>query len=90
MSDPPDFEFLPEIEPDDHAWDTASGAPRGRCFAFAGSDMVVLGTVEASPEVPRWDDLRGWNISAIRYQYLGTIGGEPCWSAELASDTESG
>jgi NAD+ diphosphatase len=78
-------EFLPEIEPGAHAWDAASGGPRGRCFAFAGSDMIVLGLAHGSPQIPSWDDLRAWDIPAIRYQYLGTLGGEPCWSAELAS-----
>jgi NAD+ diphosphatase len=83
MSDPHVFTFQPEIEPHENAWDAVSGGPRGRCFAFAGSDMVVLGTADESPQVPTWDDLRAWNISAIRYQYLGTLDGEPCWSAEL-------
>ena len=86
MSDPRQFEFLPGIEPDDQAWDAASGDPRGRCFAFAGSDMVVLGLPDELPQVPSWDELRAWDISAIRYQYLGTLGGEPCWSAELPSE----
>jgi NAD+ diphosphatase len=85
MSESYELEFQPEIEPHDQAWDAASGGPCGRCFAFAGSDMVVLGTADDSPRVPNWDDLRAWGISAIRFQYLGTLGGEPCWSAELAS-----
>jgi NAD+ diphosphatase len=85
MSDPREFEFLPGIEPDDHAWDATRDGPRGRCFAFVGSDMVVLGSPDESPRVPNWDDLRSWDISAIRYQYLGTLGGEPCWSVELPS-----
>jgi len=84
MSDP--HEFLPGIEPDEQAWDAASGGPRGRCFAFVGSDMVVLNLSEELPQVPHWDHIRAWNISAIRYQYLGTLGGEPCWSAELPSE----
>jgi len=46
--------------------------------------MVVLGTADASPQVPSWDDLRRWDIAVIRFQYLGTLAGEPCWSAELA------
>ena len=83
MSEPDLLEFIPETEPHEHAWDPTNGHPRGRCFAFAGSDMLVLGTLGATSEVPSWDDLRAWNISAIRYQYLGTLGGEPCWSAEL-------
>jgi NAD+ diphosphatase len=77
------FEFLPETEPHEHAWDAASGNPLGRCFAFAGSNMLILGMPGQAPRVPSWDDLRSWKISAIRYQYLGTLGGEPCWSAEL-------
>jgi NAD+ diphosphatase len=77
-------EFVPEIEPHGHARDAVSGNPRGRCFAFAGSDMLVLGQPEHKPRIPSWDDLRAWDISAIRYQYLGTLGGEPCWSAEIA------
>src|SRR3954447_2828909 len=84
MSDPYSFDFLPAIEPHNHAWDTASGNPRGRCFAFVGSDMLILGTPGDAPSVPSWDDLRAWDITALRYQYLGTLGGEPCWSAELA------
>ena len=84
MSAPNQFEFLPQIEPGDHAWDPESGNPHGRCFAFVGSDMVVLGTADASPQVPSWDDLRRWDIAVIRFQYLGTLAGEPCWSAELA------
>ena len=86
MTDPQEFEFLPGIEPDDNAWDAASGIPLGRCFAFAGLDMVVLGPADRSPRVPNWDDLRAWDISAIRYQFLGTLAGEPCWSAELATE----
>jgi NAD+ diphosphatase len=84
MSDP--HEFLPGIEPDDQAWDAASGGPRGRCFAFAGSDMVVISSADELPQVPRWDDLRSWDAAVIRYQYLGTLGDEPCWSAELRSE----
>jgi NAD+ diphosphatase len=86
MSDPREFEFLPGIEPDDLAWDAASGGPRGRCFAFAGSDMVVISSADELPQVPRWDDLRSWDAAVIRYQYLGTLGDEPCWSAELRSE----
>jgi NAD+ diphosphatase len=89
MSDPPEFEFLPGIEPDDRAWDATSDGPCGRCFAFVGSDMVVLSSADELPRVPRWDDLRAWDISAIRYQYLGTLGGEPCWSAELPSEVSA-
>src|SRR5688500_14220725 len=85
MSDDQPFEFLPDTEPHEHARDPVSGDPRGRCFAFVGSDMLILGTTAEAPQVPSWDELRTLNISAIRYQYLGALGGEPCWSAELAT-----
>jgi NAD+ diphosphatase len=84
MSEHQPFDFLPDTEPHEHAWDAAGGDPRGRCFAFAGSDMLILESPGEAPAVPTWDDLRAWNISTIRYQYLGTLGGEPCWSVELA------
>jgi NAD+ diphosphatase len=86
MSDFRRFEFLPETDPRDHAWDAASGERRGLCFAFAGSDMLILEKVGEAPQVPSWDDLRAWDITAVRYQYLGTLDGEPCWSAELSSE----
>jgi NAD+ diphosphatase len=83
MSDPRELEFFPGIEPHDQAWDASTGGPHGRCFAFVDSDLVVLGSEDESPRIPSWDDLRAWNIPAIRYQYLGILSGEPCWSAEL-------
>ena len=86
MSDSHAFEFLPEVEPGDHVWGAVSRDPRGWCFAFAGSEMLVLGTPDSPSQVPSWHDLRAWDITAIRYQYLGTLDGEPCWSAELAPD----
>jgi NAD+ diphosphatase len=86
MSESQRSEFLPEIEPREHAWDASSSDPRGRCFAFAGSDLLILGKLDAVPEIPSWDDLRAWNVTTVRYQYLGTLGGEPCWSAELVPE----
>ena len=86
MSNARPSEFLPETEPPDYAWDAVGGDPRGRCFAFAGSDMLVLGRAGEAAQVPSWDDLRAWGITAIRHQYLGTLGGEPCWSAEVAPE----
>jgi NAD+ diphosphatase len=86
MSGHQSADFFPDIEPHDHAWDAVSGQPRGRCFAFAGSDLLILSKPDAELGIPSWDDLRAWDISAIRYQYLGTLAGEPCWSAELAPE----
>ena len=85
MSDYQPSEFVPDTEPHEHAWDPVSGDPRGRCFAFVGSDMLILKATGEAPEIPTWDELRALNISAVRYQYLGALGGEPCWSVELAS-----
>ena len=48
--------------------------------------MLVV-TAEANvPEIPSWDNFREWEITADRYQYLGTLDGEPCWSVELQSN----
>ena len=82
MTESSPFKFVPAIEPDERALDAAHGLPRGRCFAFAGSDMLVW-TAGESPHVPSWDEIRRWDISEVRYQYLGFLGEEPCWSVEL-------
>jgi NAD+ diphosphatase len=79
------IEFQPAVEPTEHARKAADGDPRGRCFAFAGSDMLVVNRVNGAPQVPTWDDLRRWNVPTVRYQYLGALTGEPCWSAEIAN-----
>jgi NAD+ diphosphatase len=76
--------FVPAVEPVEHARDSASGGPRGRCFAFAGGDLLVIATDDNARQVPSWDDVRTWNLDVTRHQYLGTLAGEPCWSAELA------
>ncbi len=86
MSDSAPNTFLPEVEPAEHAWNAATGEPRGRCFAFSRTDMLVIRTKADSLEIPRWENLREWDIGTSRFQYLGTLDGEPCWSAELASD----
>jgi NAD+ diphosphatase len=80
------FEFLPAIEPAERDQDAANGEPRGWCFAFLGSDMLVAKTSDG-PRIPSWGELRTWDVGAIRYQFLGTLDGEPCWSAELRVDS---
>ncbi|MGH2617218.1 MAG: NAD(+) diphosphatase [Thermomicrobiales bacterium] len=82
------FDFLPAIEPSEHALASANGEPRGRCFAFSSSDMLVNLSTSDTPEVPSWDDLRRWDVSTVRYQYLGALAGEPCWSVEVAPDLQ--
>jgi NAD+ diphosphatase len=76
--------FVPAVEPGEHARDSATGEPRGRCFAFAGGDLLVITTADHARQVPAWDDVRAWHLDITRHQYLGTLAGEPCWSAELA------
>ncbi|MBA2595637.1 MAG: NAD(+) diphosphatase [Chloroflexia bacterium] len=86
MTDSTRIAFLPAVEPGDEAREPSNGEPRGRCFAFAGSEMLVTARLDGISAVPTWEELRGWNIAPIRYQYLGTLGCEPCWSAELSPD----
>jgi NAD+ diphosphatase len=86
MNDSTPAAFAPAIEPATDAQERSNGDPRGRCFAFRGSEMLVV-TAGAAVDVPSWDALRQRNIAPIRYQYLGALSGEPCWSAELASNT---
>jgi len=86
MSNSSTFTFLPAVEPIQHAFDMASGEPRGWCFAFARSDMVVVSPEDGTAEIPSWDDLRAWDVTGIRYQYLGSLDGESCWSVELGTD----
>jgi NAD+ diphosphatase len=86
MADSAPFNFLPAVEPTDDAWAAGTGVPRGRCYAFSGTDMLVMMVEANTPGIPSWDDLREWDIAAVRYQYLGTLDGEPCWSAELPPD----
>jgi NAD+ diphosphatase len=83
MNDSTPADFHPAVEPTEHALEARSGAPRGLCFAFAGSDLLTWCDDDDAPRTPTWDDLRGWQIHPVRYQYLGALGGEPCWSAEL-------
>ncbi len=85
MTDSPPIDFSPAVEPAAGAREPVNGGPRGRCFAFAGAEMLVMAGTDGALEVPSWDDLRVWNISPIRYQYLGALRGEPCWSAELST-----
>jgi len=85
MDDSVPAAFSPAVEPSSAAQEARNGEPRGRCFAFRGSDMLVLQTDEA-PRVPSWDDLRRLSLTPVRYQFLGTLAEEPCWSVELPSE----
>jgi NAD+ diphosphatase len=86
MNDSTPDTFQPATAPTEHAREAATGQPRGRCFAFAGADLLILRAEDDTPEVPSWDHLRQWQLEPVRAQYLGALAGEPCWSAELAPD----
>ena len=79
--------FSPGIEPDDSASDEA-GLILGRCFAFAGSDLLSTVDSTNSPTIPTWSQLRNWGLTTIRHQYLGVLDNEPCWSVELEERIE--
>lgn len=78
--------FRAAVEPGDGARDPRSGDPMGRCFAFAGSELIVAADQNIGSLVPTWADLRHWQIASVRHQYLGTLDGEHCWSAEVTPD----
>ena len=86
MTDPIATHFTPAVEPGDHAHEPENGEPRGQCFAFVGSELLVVQSEHGVPSVPSWAHLRQWRLSAVRHQYLGLLDNEPCWSAELAAD----
>ncbi|HEY9696715.1 MAG TPA: NAD(+) diphosphatase [Trichocoleus sp.] len=72
--------FIPGIEPPldqtQPAW----------WFAFANSQMLVQ-TKAATATVPFVSSLAEIGCSPIRTQFLGTLDGFPCYSAELDSET---
>ena len=75
--------FQPGVTPPEQAIETATGQPRGRCFAFLDAELLIKTGATDAPDIPSWDDLRDWKLETVRYQYLGILAGEPCWSAEL-------
>jgi NAD+ diphosphatase len=80
--------FFPAIKPDEDAADTLSGNPRGLCFAFIGAELLIVRGPDDVPQIPLWDQMRHWGVTAVRWQYLGLLNGDPCWSAELMRDQE--
>ena len=88
MSEPMLPAFFPAIKPDEDAADTLSGNPRGLCFAFIGAELLIVRGPDDVPQIPLWDQMRHWGVTAVRWQYLGLLNGDPCWSAELMRDQE--
>lgn len=77
--------FSPGIDPVPDARDARNGEPRGRCFAFTAADLLVLEHADTI-DIPTWEDFRAWDLAIVRYQYLGALDGEPCWSIELPAE----
>src|SRR3954454_12425306 len=86
MSEPMLPAFFPAIEPDEHAADALNGNPRGLCFAFIGTELLIVRSPGEMPQIPLWDQVRQWGLTAVRWQYLGLLNGDPAWSAELTKD----
>lgn len=79
--------FAPGVDPDDAALEPGSDLPRGFCFAFVGADLLLRQDAEERPTVPTWQELREWDVRAVRRQYLGRLGNEPVWAAELHAES---
>ena len=75
-----DTTFVPAIDPPAEE----SGAGDAWCFAFRERDLLVRRTEDGRASVPLLADLH--QAAPLRRQYLGTLGGRGCWSAELAAD----
>lgn len=86
MSDTSQSPFVPGVDPPAAARDADNGLPVGRCFAFAGSEILVIRQTSGTIDLPGWEEIRHWSLEVVRHQYLGVLYGEPCWSVELAAD----
>lgn len=87
MTVPTPSGFVPAVEPEADPDQPFPGDPQGFCFAFVASELLVRQIGESRLALPRWDDLRHWQLEVVRNQYLGSLHGEACWSVELAAET---
>lgn len=55
-------------------------------FVF-GSNKILIKEINNKPEIPYSKTLEEWHLSPARIQYLGTLQGSPCYSAELALES---
>jgi len=53
-------------------------------FAFCSTELLFN---DSECDIPRLKNLEELNLSPVRTQYLGTLRGYPCYSAELSQDT---
>ena len=68
--------FVPLVTPPTELEDNAY------VFAFA-EGKILLKTAGQTASTPSVEDLRNWNIVAVRTQYLGILEGKNCYSADL-------
>jgi NAD+ diphosphatase len=69
--------FIPGVRPPEHT-------PRKLWFAFRGRNVLV----NESYRVPPVGSLSEIGLEPVRTQYLGTLGDQHCFSAELSADAE--
>ncbi len=60
-------------------------AGRRYWFAFSGGKLL-LSNVDGRHDIPLLEDLGDAGVAVVRTQYLGTLEGRSCYSAELALD----
>ena len=73
--------YVPAVKPDN------GNGRQAYWFAFNSGRMLVLQSKDDRPAIPLLSGLPDVGLSAIRTQYLGTLEGKACYSAELPSDT---
>jgi NAD+ diphosphatase len=71
--------FVPAIQPPD-----SQNSP-GYWFVFQENRLLVrMEDQGACP--PAWEELQNLGVQPVRTQYLGTLGNQGCYSAEVATD----
>lgn len=74
--------FVPEVVPATKETEAAWW------FVFCG-DKLLITVRDKTAEIPRTTRLESLNLKPIRKQYLGTLDGIPCHSAELTADVSA-
>ena len=71
--------------------DEAPGGRRGAAwwFAFRERDLLVTSDEDGAIALPLVGDPAEIGVVAVRHQFLGTMGGRACWSAELPADVDA-
>ena len=78
----PHRSYLPAVDPPPTAGDAAWW------FAIRHDELLVVESGPSATTVSSAVDLDELGLAPLRRQYLGTLDGRPCWSAELADGSE--